>query len=99
MNITNLTEIQALLDQGYRMLFYKEDNDPNTPESGPYRLMVFKWPRSQDKPDHAIASGETMEVVADVVAAVTDFDALLQIAETSPGLIKIDPPASEMTEE
>jgi hypothetical protein len=92
MNITSLADLQALLDQGYRMTFYKEENDPSTPEPGPYRLMVFKWPRSKDIPDHVIASGETMEALAADVAWVTDFDALLQIAETSPGQIRFDPP-------
>lgn len=49
MNITSLADLQALLDQGYRMTFYKEENDPNTPEPGPYRLMVFKWPRTRHR--------------------------------------------------
>jgi hypothetical protein len=83
MNIKDIKEIQSLLDKNYRVLFYKEENDPNTPDSGPYRLMVFKYPPLKDKPYYVIASGENLEVVAEEFKTVEDFDAVLQIEKDS----------------
>lgn len=86
MNITSIEELQALVDNGFRVLFMKDEDKEGEQykEPGPYRIIVFKFPRIENQADQkiadadqAIASGATMELAAkDINDNLKDVDNL-----------------------
>jgi hypothetical protein len=79
MNITSIEELQTLVDNGFRVLFLKDEDKEGEQfnEPGPYRIIVFKFPRLKDQADEVRASGATMELATkDINDNLKDVDDL-----------------------
>ncbi len=61
--------LQNLLDQNARMVIYRADTDPNTPEPGPYRIQLGIFPITPGK-TVIVASGATLD------DAIADFESV-----------------------
>ena len=50
-------ELINAIEKGCRVIFFKQEDNPNTPHEGPYHIMIM----APDSQKHLTLSGPTME--------------------------------------